>query len=100
MNVQRIQSILEASSSKIKAAHSFSEKLKIVYDILDKSFPKVTQAAALCGPVTNLADYMARTNIELLLKTIKKSSENGTEYVTMDKETNIVLKTIYELVKS
>ena len=100
MNVQRIQSILAASSSKIKAAHSFSEKLKIVYDILDKSFPKVTQAAALYGPVTTIADFMARANIDLLLKTLKKSSETGTEYVTMDEETNIVLKTIYELVKS
>ena len=71
----------------------------MVYDILDKAFPRTSAVAAVYGSITSLTDYMSRTEIEPLLEVLKKSSKTGHVYVITDEELNSVLKAIYEIVK-
>ena len=99
MDIERIEEILQASSSAIQSVGSFSERLDVVYDILDKSFPRTSALAAVYGSITSLTDFISRSEIEPLLEVIKKSSANHTEYVTTDFELNKVLKAIYNMVK-
>lgn len=99
MDIERITSLLRVSASTIQSASSFSEKLNVVYDMLDKAFPRTSAVAAVYGPITSLTDFMSRTEIEPLLQVIEKSSKSGHEYVTNDTELNNILKTIYEMVK-
>ena len=99
MDIERIEEILQASSSAIQSVGSFSERLDVVYDILDKSFPRISALAAVYGSITSLTDFISRSEIEPLLEVIKKSSANHTEYVTTDFELNKVLKAIYNMVK-
>lgn len=99
MDIERIISLLKASASTIQSASSFSEKLNIVYEILNKAFPETSALAAVYGPITSMTDFMSRTEIDPLLQVIKKSSDSSHEFVTTDEELNSVLKTIYEMVK-
>ena len=99
MDIERIEEILQASSSAIQSVGSFSERLDVVYDILDKSFPRTSALAAVYGSITSLTDFISRSEIEPLLEVIKKSSANHTEYVTTDFELNKVLKAIYNMVE-
>lgn len=98
MDKERIIEILQSPSSSIQSDGSFSEKLDVVYDILDKAFPRTSAVAAVYGSVTSLTDYITRSEIEPLLEVINKSSANHTEYVTTDSELNEVLKAIYKMV--
>lgn len=99
MDKERIIEILQSSSSSIQSAGSFSEKLHVVYDILDKAFPRTSAVAAVYGSVMSLTDFISRSEIEPLLEVINKSSANQTEYVTTDSELNEILKAIYKMVK-
>lgn len=99
MDVNKIKSVLEDSSSTILSAGSFSERMDVVYDILDKAFPRTSEVAAVYGPITSLTDFMSRTEIEPLLQVIEKSSKSGHEFVISDTELNSILKAIYEMVK-
>ena len=99
MDIEKIEVILTSSSSAILAAGSFSERIDVVYDILDKAFPRTSAVAAVYGPITSLTDFMSRTEIEPLLQVIEKSSKSGHEFVTSDTELNNILKAIYEMVQ-
>lgn len=99
MDIGRIKSLLETSSSTILSAESFSERLNVIYDILDKEFPPTTVAAAVYGPITSLTDYMSREEIDPLLQVIEKSSKTAHEYMITDRELNEVLNFIYAIVK-
>lgn len=99
MDIEKIEAILTSSSSAILSAESFSKRIDVVYDILDKAFPRTSAVAAVYGPITSLTDFMSRTEIEPLLQVIEKSSKSGHEYVTTDAELNKILKAIYEMVK-
>lgn len=99
MDIERIESLLEASSSTILSVESFSERLNVVYDILDKAFPPTSATAAVYGPITSLANFISRAEIDPLLQVIKNSSDAGLEFVTTDAELNSALKTIYALAK-
>ena len=99
MDIEKIEAILTSSSSAILAAGSFSERMDVVYDILDKAFPRTSAVAAVYGSITSLTDFMSRTELEPLLQVIEKSSKSGHEFVTSDTELNIILKAIYEMVK-
>lgn len=100
MDIEKIEAILTSSSSAILSAGSFSERMDVVYDILDKAFPRTSEVAAVYGPITSLTDYMSRTEIEPLLEVLKISSKIGHKYVTTDEELNNILQAIYEIVKA
>lgn len=99
MDIERIKAIIVNSSTTIQSAGSFSDKVDVVCEILDKAFPRTSAVAAVYGPITSLTDFMSRTEIEPLLEVLKKSSKSGHVYVTTDEELNSVLKAIYEIVK-
>lgn len=99
MDIEKIEAILTSSSSAILAAGSFSERMDVVYDILDKAFPRTSAVVAVYGSITSLTDFMSRTEIEPLLQVIEKSSKSGHEFVTTDLELNNILKAIYEMVQ-
>ena len=99
MDIERIEEILQSSSSAIQSVGSFSERLDVVYDILDKSFPRTSALAAVYGSVTSLTDFMSRNEIEPLLEVIKRSSDNQTKFVTTDSELNEILEAIYKMVR-
>jgi hypothetical protein len=98
MDIERIKAIILNSSITVQSAGSFSDRVDVVYDILDKAFPKTSAVAAVYGSITSLTDFMSRTEIEPLLEVLKKSSKTSHEYVTTDEELNSVLKAIYEIV--
>ncbi len=100
MDIEKIEAILTSSSSAILAAGSFSERMDVVYDILDKAFPRTSAVAAVYGSITRMTDFMSRKEIEPLLEVLKNSSKTGHEYLTTDEELNSVLKTIFEIVKA
>ena len=100
MDIEKIEAILTSSSSAILAAGSFSERMDVVYDILDKAFPRTSAVAAVYGSLTRMTDFMSRKEIEPLLEVLKNSSKTGHEYLTTDEELNSVLKTIFEIVKA
>ena len=100
MDIERIKSLIVKSSTTIQSAGSFSDKVDVVYDILDKAFPKTSAVSAVYGSITSLTDFMSRTEIEPLLEALKNSSKTGHEYVTTDDELNIILKAIYKIVKA
>lgn len=83
----------------ILAANSFAERLDVVYDLLDKEFPQTSVIAALQGPITNMGDFMARSELEPLLFAIKQSAETKTEYYATDKEINDILQSVYSMIK-
>lgn len=99
MDIERIQSIIEESTSTILSAGSFSERLNVVSDILDKAFPQASVAAAIYGPITSLTDCVSRIEIGPLLQILKKSSESGHKYLSTDSELNSVLEYIYKIVE-
>lgn len=99
MNIDRIQVLLSENRTAIMAANSFSERLDVIYDLLDKEFPQTSVMAALHGPITNMGDFMSRTELEPLMYAVKKSSETGTEYLVTDKEINDILQSIYRMIK-
>lgn len=99
MDIEKIEVILTSSSSAILAAESFSERMDVIYDILDKGFPRTSAVAAVYGSITSLTDFVSRTEIEPLLQVIEKSSKSGHEFVTTDTELNNILKAIYEMVQ-
>ena len=99
MDIERIKAIIVNSSTTIQSAGSFSDRLNVVYDILDRAFPRTSAAAAIYGPITSLTDFMSRTEIEPLLQVLEKISQTGHKYVTTDKELNSVLEVIYDIVK-
>lgn len=98
MDIERIKAIIVNSSTIIQSAGSFSDRIDVVYDILDKAFPKTSAVAAVYGSIISLTDFMSRTEIEPLLKVLKNSSMTNHKYVTTEEEMNSILKTIYELV--
>lgn len=100
MDIERIKAIIENSSATILSADTFSDRIGVVYDILDKAFLRTSAVAAIYGPITSLTDFISRTEIEPLLEVLKIISKVGHEYVTTDEELNNVLKTIYEIVKA
>lgn len=100
MDIERIKAIIVKSSTTIQSAGSFSDKVDMVYDILDNAFPKTSAVTAIYGSITSLADFMSRTEIEPLLEALKNSSKTGHEYVTTDDGLNSILKTIYKIVKA
>lgn len=99
MNIDRIQDLLSGNRSAIMAASSFSERLDVIYDLLDKEYPQTTVMAALHGPITNLGDFLSRAELEPLMYAVKKSSETGTEFLVTDEEINEILQTIYKTIK-
>ena len=99
MDIERIKEIIVSSSTTIKSVGSFSERIDMVYDILDKAFPKTSAIAAVYGTITSLTDFMSRTEIEPLLEALTNCSKTGHWYVTTDDELNSVLHAIYEIVK-
>ena len=100
MDIERIKAIIVNYSTTILSAESFSERIDVVYDILDKAFPRTSAVAAVYGPITSLTDFMSRTEIESLLEVLRKCSKTGHEYVTSDEELNTVLNAIYKIVKA
>lgn len=100
MDIERIKAIIVNSSATIQSGSSFSDRVDVVYDILEKAFPKTSAVAAVFGPITSLTNYMSRTEIEPLLEVLKNSSKTGHEYVTTDEELNSILKVIYEIAKA
>ena len=58
MDILKIKRVLVESSSKINKAESFSDRMMIIYNELDKAFPQTSQAVALYGPITSMVDYM------------------------------------------
>lgn len=100
MDVERIVAIIENSSATIQSAGSFSDRIDVVYDILDKAFPMTSAVAAVYGSITSLTDFVSRTEIEPLLEVLKKSSLIDHVYVTTDEDLNSVLNAIYEIVKA
>lgn len=100
MDIEKIKAIIVNSTATIQSADSFSDRIDVVYNILDKAFPKTSDAAAKYGPITSLTDFLSRTEIEPLLEVLKNSSKTGDEYVTGDKDLKSVLKAIYEIVKA
>lgn len=99
MDVERIKAIILNSFTTIQSADSFSDRMDVVYDILDKAFPKTSAVAAVYGPITSLTDFMSRAEIEPLLEVLKKNSKTGQAFLTTDEELNSVLEAIYEIVK-
>lgn len=99
MDIERIKEILTSSSTTILSAGSFSDRINVVYDILDKEFPETSALAAVYGPITNLGDFMSRTEIDPLLQVLKTISETGHKYVITDRDLNSVLDFIYEIVE-
>ena len=99
MDIEKIREILDYNADTIISADSFSERINVVYDLLDKGFPKSSVVAAAYGPVTRFFNYMSRAEIEPLLQVLKKLSETGHKYVTTDKEMNTVLEVIYDIVE-
>lgn len=100
MDIERIKAIIVNSTTTIQSAGSFSDRVDVVSDILDKAFPKTSAVAVVYGPITSLTDLISRTEIEPLLEVLKNSSKTSHEYVTTDEELNDVLKAIYEIVKA
>ncbi len=99
MDIERITSLLRASASTIHSASSFSDKLNVVYEILDNAFPKTSTFMAVHGPIKCMTDFMSRNEIEPLLQVLKKSSDSSKEFFTNDAELNLLLKNIYVMVK-
>lgn len=99
MDVEKIKAILTSSSTTILSAGSFSERIDVVYDILDKAFPETSALAAVYGPITSLGDFMSRVEIDPLLQVLKTISKTGHKYVITDKELNSILEVIYGIVK-
>lgn len=99
MDIEKIREILDYNTAIILSAESFSERIKVVYDLLDSGFPKASIGAAAYGPVTRFINYMSRAEIEPLLKVLKTISETGHKYVTTDDEMNSVLEAIYDIVE-
>lgn len=100
MDINKIIILIQNSSATIQYAGSFSERVDVVCDIIEKAFPKTSVVAAVYGPVTSLTDYMSRTEIEPLLEVLKKSSKTGHEYLTTDVNLNDILQIIYEIVNA
>ena len=99
MDIEKIKEILMSSSTTVLSADSFSERINVVYSLLDKTFPKTSALAAVYGSITSLGDFMSRTEIDPLLQVLKKISETGHKYVSSDKELNSVLEVVYEIVE-
>lgn len=99
MDLNRIQEILNTSSEMILSAASFSDRLKAAYEVLDKAFPRVSLTATISGPITNLGDYVERTEIEPLLWAIKESSRTGQVYLATDAQVNKALQLVYQITR-
>ena len=99
MDFTILKSVLISSTTKIQSVESFSDRMNVVYDILDKAFPKTSEMAALYGPITSLGNFMSRTEIEPLLYAIKKSADTEEQFLITDEDLNSILQRIYELAK-
>ena len=99
MNNNQVLLLIEESSAVILSAKSFTERLDIIYDVLDKAFPSSDFSSALYGPITSMADYMVRAEIEPLLYALKESSRTGKEYMLSNSELSVVLDEIYKIAK-
>ena len=99
MFIEKIKTIITSSSTTILSVGSFSERIDMVYDILDQAFPETSALAAVYGPITSLGDFISRTEIDPLLQVLKTISETGHKYVSTDRDLNSVLDIIYELVE-
>lgn len=100
MEASKIKKILNDNIDLIKAKHSFTDRLTIIYDILDKSFPKTSTVSAISGPITNMGDFMARYEIEQLLEAIKYSMTINQECCSPDFGFDSVLEVINNFAKS
>lgn len=100
MEPSKIKKILNDNIDLIKAKQTFKDRLTIIYDILDKSFPKTSAVSAIYGPITNMGDYMSRYEIEQLLEAIKYSMTIDQECCSPDLGFNSVLEVIYNFAKS
>ena len=99
VNINKINAILSKNSESILSAQSFSERMERVYEILDSEFPKTTLASAVFGPITDMEDFMERTEIDQLLQIIRQSASAGQEYCATDPKYNSVLMLIYDFIK-
>ena len=99
MDASKIKSILQSSSLEILSKESFSERLGVVYDVIDRAFPSPSFGSAIFGPITDLVGYQDRTEVDILLQIIKESSSSCQEYSTVDKKIDGVLSVIYSFVR-
>ena len=81
------------------SCNAFVDKMDVVYDILDREFPKTSTVSAVYGSITNMCDFISRTELEPLLYAIKESSRTGVEYYISDEETNNALQMIYRMIE-
>lgn len=99
MEKERIQSVLTSSLSEIQSVESFSGRMEVVYNILNREFPKTHDPAIACVSTDGFLDCASRMQIEPLLDAIQKSSITGHKYFASDKELNVALNIIYDIVE-
>lgn len=95
MNFIQIKGVLNANRDSILSEQSFEDRMRKVYEILDNAFPSTSLSSAIYGPITSLGDFISRGEIEIILNTVKKSSEIGLEFISLDQEINQILEYIY-----
>ena len=99
MEIRRIQSVLTSSLSEIQSIESFSGRMEMVYNILDREFPRTPAPVIACASTDGFLDCVSRIQIEPILRAIKKSSIEGNKVCIVDKELNAALDMIYDIVE-
>lgn len=99
MEIRRIQSVLTSSLLEIQSIESFSGRMEMVYNILDKEISKTPEPAIACATTDGFLDCVSRMQIEPLLDAIQKSSITGHKYFASDEELNAALNIIYNIVE-
>lgn len=95
MDKNRIITVLNTNATCILTEQSFKERMRKVYEILDREFPVTSLESAIFGPITSLVDFTLRGEIEPIMMAIKECSEKGEEMITSNYEVNSVLEYIY-----
>lgn len=99
VNINKINAILSKNSESILSAQSFSERMEKIYEIIDKEFPQKSTTSAIYGPITDMGNFMERTEIDQLLKIIWQSASTGQKYCATDSKFNSILALIYAFIK-
>lgn len=99
VNIDKLKAILSENSELIHSAQSFSGRMEKIYEIIDKEFPQKSTTSAIYGPITDMGNFMERTEIEQLLKIIWQSASTGQEYCATDSKFNSILALIYAFIK-
>ena len=99
MDLRKIKSIIELSSNDILSCNSFSERIDMICNLLEKEFPTTSINDALFGPITRLGDFGERLNVVPLIDALRRSSKTGEKYYSSDNQLNQILKFIYEFVQ-